>query len=489
MKRFLLLGIIGALVATVLIAGMTAPRTSLAEQTLVRKSTPVEAGTVTSSVKATGHLQPNRTVSLGFQVDGAVKEVNVVQGQTVVTDTLLAMLDTTDLETAVAQAQTALDKANAQLAKTKATTNGNDIASAKAALASAQAAYNTLIAGPNKDQVTAAAADLRTAEVNVQTAQGAYDKVSWKGGAGATTEAAALQTATIAYQKALASYNVAEQPPTDDKIKAAKASIASAQATLNNLVRGALPEDIALNQVDIESAKVSLDTAKKNLQHATLAAPFAGTVTTLAIEVGLRPAAATGVIGFADLSVLHVDVPVDEIDLPTVKLGQRATITLDALPNQPLDGKVTAIAPAPTTATDTATTYDVTVTLDRQFEGVATGMTAKVEIETVRHENVPVIPATLIQTDKSGGTFVEIAGPGGQPVHTPVTLGLRTGTNIEVTKGLQIGDQVLEPPAVKTTGQASGGQQQRGGMFPGMGGGGRPPGGGGPGGPGGPGGH
>jgi HlyD family secretion protein len=474
MKRLLFFSIIIALVAVVAIAGLTVPRTSLADQAPTRKATAVEAGTVTSSIKATGHLQPNRTVSLGFQVDGMVSEVDVVQGQTVVTGTLLAKLDTTDFETAIAQAQTTLDKANAQLAKTKATTNADDIASARATLASAQAAYNALVVGPNKDQVTSATSDLRTAEVNLQKAQGDYDKVSWKSGVGATTESVALQTATIAYNKALAAYNIAEQPPTDDKIKAAKATIVSAQTSLNNLLRGALPEDIALNQVDIESAKVSLDTAKKNLDHAILLAPFAGTIASLDLDVGLRPAAATGVLSFSDLSVLHVDVPVDEIDLPSVKVGQHATITLDALPDEPLSGKVTFVAPVPTTATNTATTYDVTVTLDKQTEGVASGMTAKVEIETVRHEGVPVIPATLIQTDKSGGTFVDKVGPDGQPVQAPVTLGLRSGTNIEVKNGLQIGDQVLEPGPAKTTTQSSGQTQQRGGLFPGMGGG-RPP--------------
>jgi membrane fusion protein, macrolide-specific efflux system len=157
-----------------------------------------------------------------------------------------------------------------------------------------------------------------------------------------------------------------------------------------------------------------------------------------------------------------------------VKVGQRATITLDALPDEPLSGKVTFVAPVPTTATNTATTYDVTVTLDKQTEGVTSGMTAKVEVETVRHEGVPIIPAALIQTNKSGGTFVDKVGPDGQPVQAPVTLGLRTGTNIEVKTGLQLGDQVLEPAPVKTTTQSTG-QQQRGGMFPGMGGGGRPP--------------
>ena len=482
MKRiFLFIGVIIALVACMLVARLTLPAPSLAEDTAARKPVAIGLGSVVSTIKATGHLEPKTQVSLGFESAGTVKEVLVTQGQKVRAGEPLARLDTADLELAVKVAEVGLAKAQANLAKVKIPANADDLKNARSAVAAAQAAYDQLMVGPNKDQVTAATASVRTAEIALAKAQGAYDQISWKGGAAATSQAADLETATITYQTALANYNIANQGPTDDKVKSAKSTIVSAQTTLNNLLRGATAEDIAVAQVDIASSPLAVESAKRDLARAVLNAPWDGTVTDVSVNVGERPGTAT-VMTLADLSELHVNVPVDEIDLPAVKMGQAASVALDALGGRALTGRVTAIDPAPQTSTTNAVTYLVTVTMDKQNDKVATGMTSKVDVETERRDQVVVIPANLVQIDASGAPYVEKPGSDGKPVKTPVTLGLRSGDVIEVREGLQAGDQVLQP--LPSAGQQSTARQS-GGMFPGMGS--RPPGGGGPGGFGGPG--
>ncbi len=475
MKRLLLLLIVVALVATIAIAGLTVPRTSLADQQPTRNIVPVGSGTVSASVKATGQLEPNRTVSLAFQSDGKVAAIYVKEGDKVNLGAKLAMLDTTDLQIDVNKAQIALNKAKADLETTMTKATSDQIASYRAALASAQAAYNVLVAGPSKDQVTSAGASLRQAEVALQKAQSDYDKVSWKSGASATTESVALQDATLTYQKALADYNVAQKPPTNDEVEAAKAKIASAQYDLNNALRGSTDAQIAVSQASVDSAQIDLETAQRAIERALLTAPFTATVTAINVDVGAFPLTQNSVMELADLGILYANVSVDEIDRPSVKVGQAAIVTLDALPDTPLNGTVTSISPAPiSTSTDTATTYEVKVSVGAPPPGVATGMTAKVEIQTDSHSGVPVIPTTVVQTDSaSGETYVDKVGPDGQSIHTTVTLGLRSGADIEVKSGLQIGDQVYEPIQPKSTTPSAGQTQRPGGMF--MMGGGRPP--------------
>ncbi len=73
-------------------------------------------------------------------------------------------------------------------------------------------------------------------------------------------------------------------------------------------------------------------------------------------------------------------------------------------------------------------------------------MTANVSVETDRRENVVIIPAYLVQVDKkSGQTYVNKVLPDGGAKRTEVTLGLRSGQDIEVLSGLEMGDQVVTP--------------------------------------------
>ncbi len=467
MKRLLFLSIILTLAVTIVIVGVTTPNPSLADQKVERQATTVEAGSVTSSIKATGQLEPNRTVDLAFQSDGKVAEIDVQEGDMVYPGEKLAVLDTTDLEIDVHKAQIALNQATAQLETTTTGATSDQVASAKAALASAQAAYNVLVAGPSQDEVTSATAALRQAEVAVQKAQSDYDKVSWQGGAGATSESVALQDATLTYQKALADYNITQQPPSDDEVKSAKANIASAQYDLNQLLRGSTDAEIAVSQAAVDSAHIDLESAQRAVERAVLTAPFTATVTAINIDVGAFPLTENSVMELADLGTLYANVSVDEIDRPEVKVGQAAVVTLDALPTTPLTGTVTSISPAPSsTSSDTATTYEVKVAVGAPPEGVSTGMTAKVEIQTAQRDNVAVIPTTLVQTDSTTGeTYVDKVGADGQAMHTTITLGLRSGADIEVTSGLQIGDQVFEPITSTTTSTASATTSQSGGMF------------------------
>jgi HlyD family secretion protein len=528
MKR----AIVIAIVVLVLIAGglvgfrMISPRQQAGPPGAADLETvTVELGTIISSIKATGSLEPREDASLSFEINGTVAEVMVERGDVVQAGDELAQLDTTDLELAVSQARIDLEKAETQLVQAREEadedditsaqaaldsaqasyqallegSSEDDIASAQAALDSAQASYQALLEGSSEEEVTVAAANLRTAEIDLKQAQRDYDKVAYADTVGESPQAAALEQATIAYESALANYRLAVEDPGDEELRAAEAQIAQAQATLsdlidspsaeelraaeaqiaqaqatlNNLLEGPSEEDIALAQANVEAAQLSLQRAEKDLERATLVARFNGTITAVNVGVGERLELA-GVIDLADLTELHIDVPVDEIDLLAVQVGQRATVVLDAMPNAPIPGQVTAIAPAPIADDSSVTTYEVTITLEEQNPEAVVGMTANVDVETERHEDVMVIPAEVIQVDETTGhVYVLKLSAGGRPAKTEVTLGLRDGSTIEVLDGLEAGDRLLVPLSEETMAEESGG----GGLFGGM----RPPSGGHPG--------
>ena len=407
------------------------------------RAMPVRTGTVSSYIKATGNLEAAEEASLSFDIDGTVAEIFVERGDIVEEGDVLARLDTTDVELAVTKAEISLKKAEASLAKIVAEPDEDDVASDRASLTSAQASYDALLEGQSEEEVTVAAASLRKAEVSLQEAQWAYDKVAFKGDVGASSQAATLQDATIDYQTALANYQMTVDDASEEEILSAVSKVASAEATLYNLLEGSSDEDIASAEADVETAQLNLEEAQRELEQASLTARFSGTVTEVNGGVGERVETA-GVIDLADLSVLHIDVPVDEIDLPEVVVGQSAIVVLDALSDVNITGQVTAIAPSPT-GTDIVT-YEVTVTLDEQQEGAVVGMTSNVSIETERHENVVVVPSTMVAVDDTTGeTYVNKVEEDGTTTKTVIELGLREDDLIEVLSGLEEGDRISLP--------------------------------------------
>lgn len=487
MKRFLTIGLM-VLVLAGGIGWYFFSQTAQADSAAPRDSVHIENGTIISTVKATNRLEAETEVSLSFETSGVVSTVLVEEGQLVYAGDPLARLDdaslTLQLDQAeanlakvkagshpadIAAAEAALQSALTSYQKVLAPADEEDITAAKASLSAAWSNYNALLEDPSTDELTVLAAALRNAEIDLQQAQQEYDKVSYADNLGQLPQAAQLQHTTIAYQSALANYKIAVEPAAAEKLQSAWNQVVQAQTQLDKLNNGADDEDIALAQIAVAQAQAKLDRlvetptaedlkvaelqvlqAQLNLSKATLIAPVDGVVTAITVTADEPSTGRTVVL--ADLSALHVDLLVDEIDLPVVSVGQPAVITLDALPNQPMSGQVTAIAPAPDAISTGVANYQVTVAIKEQDPQAKVGMTANVDIETGRRDNVAVISTDLLQVDTSTGQpYVEKPGADGLPVRADVTLGLRSGQKIEVLNGLKAGDMVFAPVVKEIT--------------------------------------
>jgi RND family efflux transporter MFP subunit len=351
-------------------------------------TTTVTRGSIVSTVSASGNVSAPKTSALTFENSGRVTKVNVQVGDTVKKGAVLMELDTTKLKQSVTEAQANLD-------------------SAKAALASAQAEYAQI---PNTLIVAKLALD--QAKITLQSAQAAYDTIAWRGDVGGTTQAATLQSASIAYQSALASYNKTAATINDSSLKSAQASYTSAQITLEQ--------------------------AQRDLDEAKLVAPYDGIVSAVNYVVG--DMALSTAVTVVDTTQLQVKVTVAEVDIAKIKVGEISSMTLDALTGKKYNAKVIAINPVGT-VTSGVVNYSVTLEISDSDGSIKPGMTATLNIEVERHDNALLVPAKAVKTQ--GTQKVVSVESQGQVVQKIVTTGLSSDSSIEITSGLQEGDVVV----------------------------------------------
>jgi HlyD family secretion protein len=246
----------------------------------------------------------------------------------------------------------------------------------------------------------------------------------------------------------------------------------------------------------IQQETAELSTSRYNLDQVTLIAPFDGIVTRRNIEegenvvVGTMNNAGTQLLTVADMSIVEAELEVDETEIPSVKIGQPAKVTIDAITGETFPGKVTEIGNSPlqtaaqAQAGQQATNFKVVVTLDKAPEAVRPGFTCSAEITTGTRTQAVAVPIQAMAVrelvyDKAGNivrppkddkkrrssspeptvSAAELE-PGqsrkeaegvflmrnGIATFVPVKTGIAGDKYFEVLSGLKRGDQVITGP-------------------------------------------
>jgi HlyD family secretion protein len=131
----------------------------------------------------------------------------------------------------------------------------------------------------------------------------------------------------------------------------------------------------------VGQSQAALQSAQYNRSQAELKAPFAGVVADVAIDVGdPSSSAGTAAIRLIDASALSAEVDISDVDIAGVKVGQKATLLVQSLPNTAFSGKVAYIAPA-ATVTGNVRSYKVRITIDDQA-GLLAGMRVRATLES-----------------------------------------------------------------------------------------------------------
>ncbi|WP_448593805.1 efflux RND transporter periplasmic adaptor subunit [Thermoflexus hugenholtzii] len=413
----------------------------------------IRRGTLRVTLSAAGKIRPRAQAVLNFATAGTVAEIFVREGEAVRKGQPLARLDTTDLELAVRQAEVAYLTQQVVYSQTVRGPKPEELAAARAAVRSAQAALQALEQGPDPTDLEIARLNYEVAKNAIWQAQLTRDKT-----AGSPLSApidvdlarARVGQAELQAEIARLQYEKLKAGARPEQLEAARAQLAQAQASLARLQPDALT--VERTRLQLEQARLQLEQARRRLEQATLLAPFDGTVIAVNIEIGQVVGAGVpgGAIVLADLSDLYLDLTVDEVDVVRLKEGMPVEITLDALPGRSFRGHIDAIAPAATEAGGAAT-YRVRVVLDERDPVLRAGMSATVEIEVERRENVLLVPNAAVRRDRETGRAFVYRMVGDRVEEVEIRLGAQGESESEVLEGLREGDRVvlgeMQPPS------------------------------------------
>ena len=403
----------------------------------------VARSTIRASVSASGSIAPAEKMELNFGVPGTVADVAVTEGQAVQAGDVLARLDTDELQLAVKQAENAVATQQSVYSQAISPTL-DDVTAAQAAVNSAAANLKQLQGNADPLQLQIAQLQAEVANESRYQAQLRYDQVSDKPFGGLQVDTVRSQYAQTVLQAQIAQlqYDLTKRGGNAAQIAAARTQLAQAQAQLNKMQGD--DRTRALAQAQLRNAEIALEQAKLRLKDAVLTAPFGGAIAELNLSVGQNVGAGglRAAIVLADLSSFHIDVGVDEGSVGALADEQPVLITVDALPDQQLTGRVNRIAPV-ATEQGGIVNYKAVIGLDQTSAAIRGGMSANVDIITEVREKVLIVPNWTIRIDRATGQAYVNVRRGAAIEEVKITTGLRNTNESEVLSGVTEGDELV----------------------------------------------
>ncbi len=284
-----------------------------------------------------------------------------------------------------------------------------------------------------------------TAQFNVDKAQSALDKL--RRGADASDIASA-----------------------QDKVTAAERALAKLQA-------GAEPIDLALAQNSIDQRRASLTDAEHKLADAqqalqdyTIRAPFDGIVAKIAGQVSDQASPSTVLATLLTPTKL-AQISLNEVDATKVHVGQKATLTFDAIPDLTIAGSVYEVDPLGT-VTQGVVNYTVKVAFETQDDRIKSGMSVAVSIVTDVRADVLVAPNAAVRYQGSNATLQTLSDPKKDaqtdqdgtvlsdtaPQSRAIQVGISNDQSTEIVSGVNENDQIvvrtIDPNAAATAAAA-----------------------------------
>ena len=217
--------------------------------------------------------------------------------------------------------------------------------------------------------------------------------------------------------------------------------------------------DIRSKELTIQQRQNSLMSAQQNYTDYFIRAPFDGVIAEVAARIG--DSVGIGTVLMTLITEQQVaEIFLNEVDVAKVHVGQKVTITFDAIEELTTTGEVADIDTIGA-ATQGVVNYGVLITFDVQDERVKPGMSLAVNIITNSKPNVLVVPSAAIKS-QGGNSYVEVMESGATvPTRTVVAVGLSNDTDTEIISGLSGDEQIVFQTI--STGAMSGNAQPSGG--------------------------
>lgn len=405
----------------------------------------VQRGDLTAVVTASGEIKPKNYINLGANAQGPLTSIFVKEGDRVRKGQVVAQIENTQPNADVAAQKAAINSALA------------DSAAAEAGAKASEDAINTALAGLEK-----AKAEMARTKANMDRATELY-----KGKLIAKQD---YDQRVAEYDSAKASLNDAQTRI--DQARAMKnQSLANQTSAQRRVTQAQANLTRITNILDKFAVVAPLDGIVTNL-------PVRVGET---VVPGIQSSAASTVMTIADMSLITAEVKVDETDIVNVKLGQQADVTIDAIPNKTFKGHVTEIgntailrstglaASQSAVSSQEAKDFKVVVALDNPPEDIRPGLSCTAKVTTATRQKALTIPIQAL-TVRQKGELLPPAKGGVQAATQPdpatekankeelqgvfvisngkaqfrkVETGITGATDIEVLSGLKDGDEII----------------------------------------------
>ena len=215
-------------------------------------------------------------------------------------------------------------------------------------------------------------------------------------------------------------------------------------------------------QITIKQAQNALTDAQQNLSYYHIKAPFDGIVASVPVLKGDNVSSGT-TLGTIITSKELATITLNEVDVAKISLGEKVTLTFSAIPDLTITGQVAQIDSLGTVSQGVVN-YGVKISFDTSDSRVKPGMSVDAEIITKVEQNVLVVPNGAVKT-QGGTSYVQMfdtalpapaAGTQGSISVTPprnqtVETGISDATSTEITSGLNVGDEIVTKTITGTT--------------------------------------
>ncbi len=423
-------------VAVIAIAGFAGYRQISAKRAAAQASeietAVVQRDDLSITVEVSGSLIPPTEFGLAFPTAGKVYEVPVVEGQTVEKGDLLARLE-----------------GNIQAeADFQALFTDAGVANAALAVANAEEALDDALQDVKYRIGTAT----YYWEGQLKQAEEALAALNADSNASAEQKAEAQKAVDEARRKAAYSLeeNLDYLEKADDwrpdavdiasarkALEDAKIALLDAQSALEIINAGPAALQAPLVALGVEAAR--LEKTRLSLENSRLLAPADGAVTTVFLQPGEYANPGAPVVVLNDFSVLEAEVNLDETDVSRIGVGKPVWVTVDAFPNQQLNGVVTEIAPSANVQSGVVL-YTVILDVDAGELPLRSGMTVNVIFPIEERTDTLLVPFRAVETEGGQAYLTRVTDSGSERVS--VTLGLITDTWVEILSGINEGDVV-----------------------------------------------
>lgn len=450
----------------------------------------VEKGDVIEQVSATGKVEPNREVELGFDRSGKIGAVYSEVGDLVSAGNVIASLEAFDLRADVSKALALLEEEKIKLRELRSTTpksfsdanknlesairdgfvaadnsvrnrvdqffknipdnpqfevkfeNGNFVhyfavpsntvlnlnrqrSEVEIILNNWKTKINDLDPKRNFSDATGLISDLNKVAIflgDVAQAVNTFTPAKFEYETTVTTYKSTVSSARTEVSKAI----------TD--LVAAKEKFNSAPV----VSEGGDFETILGQEAKVAQAEAALGSLRASLAKTSMVAPFSGVITKQDAKVGGTVSAGASLVSLASQNQMYIEANISEINIGKVLVGNRVNVNFDAFPSEVFSGKVTFIEPGDLIL-EGVVNYKIRVELDNFDDKIKKGLTANLDIETSRKNDVLSVP--LYALTKEGDLYYANKVVGNNIERVPVQIGLvGYDGRVEILEGLSSGD-------------------------------------------------